>query len=222
MKRLRMLTLLLLFSLSAVLLSGSVQAKPKLDGKPVAWAMCFAEETDDDEMQPGLGYSVVVTVKNASRKATFSNFHCTDKRLNIHDAYYDKKNKVWKVACYSDVTNNVRDRSIKDFTVSFDVKDGSAKTHLKTRCKYSKWNIPFEKLKIGGVNVLPYLKKTINYAEVPLAGKKVAFSYKLKKGYSIGKPFAYGAKTKLKAGDVIEIPYGSKKEPKRVWIILVK
>ena len=102
------------------------------------------------------------------------------------------------------------------------MKDGSKKVHMKTRCKFHKWNFPFKKLKIGGVDVLPYVKKGTNYSEVPLAGKKASFSYKLKKGYSIADPIIYGSKTKLRAGDVIEIDYGSKKDPKRLWVILVK
>ena len=144
MKRLRMLTMLLLFSLSAVLLSGSVQAKPKLDGEAIAWARYLVDELDydDDDLdieraRPVLnsgGVGLRTFRRKRSLRISSAQTNASDQPIHITD----KTSKRWYVSLYAD--NAKKGLVPKDFTVSFDVKDGSKKVHMKPRCKFHKWN----------------------------------------------------------------------------------
>lgn len=218
MKRLKVFTTMVLFLLAIMLLSGVVQAEPKVSGYRIG--VKYTYDSKKKEPVPSVGVDIQVKNIPGDDDAEISNIICSSKWLKASMEPYatDVEDGESIVVYYGN--GKLGEISSKNFTVKFDVEDfDSEKTwHMKATCSF-KDHKPFKKLKVGGKNVLSAAKSNMYYAKMKLAGKKASVKYTLNKGYKFyGMKLYRGKKTlkvkkstKLKKGDCLIISTYSKK-----------
>lgn len=219
MKRVKAFTTMVLFSLAIMLLSGVVQAEPKVAGYWIG--VKYTYDSKKKEPVPSVGADIHVKNIPGDDDAEVTNITCSSKWLKATMEPYatDVENGESIVVFFGN--GKLGEIGAKDFTVKFDVEEDfeSEKTwHMKATCSF-KDHKPFKKLTVGGKNALSSAKANMYYAKMKIAGKKASVKYKLNNGYKFyGMKLYRGKKTlkvkkstKLKKGDCLVISTYSKK-----------